>query len=77
MYIKVRVTAGVKEERIVQTNADHFKIFVREKAERNIANRRVLELIAVHYKIPVGKVRIVSGHHSPSKILNIDIEKTG
>lgn len=73
MYIKIRVTAGAKEEKFVQKTKDHFTVSVREVAERNLANGRVLELMARHFKLPKGKVRIISGHHSPSKILNVDI----
>lgn len=74
MYIKVRVQAGAKKELFDKQSTDHFIIAVKEKAERNMANRRVVELIARHFDIPIGKVRIVSGHHSPSKILSVDIE---
>jgi len=73
MYVKVRVTPGVKRETFVQKAKDHFDISVKEKAERNMANRRVIELIAEHFKISVGKVKIINGHHSGSKILSIDI----
>ena len=72
MYIKVRVLAGAKKEQFIQESKDHFKISVREKAERNMANRRVLEIIANYFHLPKNKVRIVSGHHSPGKILSID-----
>ncbi|MEK7185561.1 MAG: DUF167 family protein [Patescibacteria group bacterium] len=80
MYVKVRVTPSAKVERFTKksTNeaahgADHFEISVKQKAERNMANSRVVELVARNYKIPVGKVRIISGHHSPSKILSVDL----
>lgn len=73
MYIKVRVIADAKREEFTKKTADNFKISVREKAERNMANRRVIELMAKHFKIQPAKIRIVSGHHSPSKILSIDI----
>ena len=73
MYIKVRVIAGSKRESIAQKSADHFNVHVREEAERNMANKRVLELIALHYGVPAGKVRIINGHHSPGKILSVDI----
>lgn len=75
MYIKVKVAPGSKVEKMTQKSKDHFELLVREEAERNMANRRVIELIAIHYKIPTGKVRIVNGHHSGSKILSVDIEK--
>lgn len=73
MYIKVRVKAQAKRESIKETKNKHFGILVMEPAERNMANKRVIELIANHYRVPFGKVRIVNGHHSPSKLLTVDI----
>jgi uncharacterized protein (TIGR00251 family) len=70
MYIKVRVTAGSKKEKIVRESDDHFDIAVKEPAERNLANSRILEIFRT--KFPGKNVRLVSGHHSPSKILAID-----
>jgi uncharacterized protein YggU (UPF0235/DUF167 family) len=72
MYIKVKVKAGAKEEFLEQKSKDHFDVSVKEKAERNMANNRVIELVADFFKLPRGKVRIISGHHSPGKILSID-----
>lgn len=72
MYIKVHVKPDAKKESLVQTSADHFEVSVREPAERNLANRRVIELIARHFKVPIGKARLISGHRSPSKIISVD-----
>ncbi len=71
MYIKVHVVTGAKKELIIKKANDLYEVSVREPAEQNLANRRVLELIARELGIPYGKARIVSGHHSPSKILSI------
>ena len=71
-YIHVKVTAGVKKESFLQKSDDHFEISVREEAERNMANTRVLEILAERLEIPRNKVRIVNGHHSPSKLLVIE-----
>ena len=71
MYIKVKVTAGVKKEVVEKIKNDEYRVWVREKAERNMANNRVRELIAREYSIPIGKVKIISGHQSPSKILSL------
>ena len=78
-YIHVKVSAGAgKEEfkprldRTGRESSDHFEISVKEKAERNEANNRIIELIAKHFKIPVKKVRIINGHHHPSKLLIIE-----
>ena len=72
MYIKVRVKTDAKKEKIAKKSEDHFDIDVRESAERNLANKRVLELVRDYFKVYNGKVRIVSGHHSPSKIISLD-----
>ena len=76
MYVKVRVIAGAKKESLVQKTKDHFLISVREPAERNMANARVIELLARFFELTPRKVRIISGHHSPSKILSVDTEDT-
>jgi uncharacterized protein YggU (UPF0235/DUF167 family) len=49
---------------------------VREKAERNLANKRVLEIIAEAFNVSVKKVRIINGHQSPSKILAVDFPES-
>ena len=74
MYIHVKVTAGASKESFKQKkkSVDHFEVSVKEKAERNLANSRVLELVAGHFKVPVSKVRIINGHHHPSKLLVVE-----
>ncbi len=72
MYVKVRVQAAAKKEEIKVVSENRFAISVKQKALQNLANRRIVELVAYHYKVPVKKVRIVSGHQSPSKILSVD-----
>lgn len=72
MYIRVRVTAGAKNESFMSESATHFQVAVREKAEQNMANKRVRELVSEHFAVPIGRVRIVNGHMSPSKLLSVD-----
>ncbi len=76
MYIKVHVVADAKKEEVIVEKKDHLKIFVREKAERNMANTRVCELVARYLAVPVKSVRIINGHHTTQKLLSIhSIEK--
>lgn len=71
MYVKVHVLSESKDEYVREEDRDTLVVAVREKAERGMANRRVLELLRAHFG--KGKqVRIVSGHHSPHKILSVD-----
>jgi len=72
MFIKVKVKTDSKVEKIVKKSNDHFEISVKESAERNMANKKVLELVRDYFKVYNGDVRIVNGHHSPSKIISLD-----
>lgn len=71
MHIKVRVKTGAKNELIKKVADDHYEISVREKPENNMANKRVLALMAQALKLPAARIRITKGHHSPSKILTV------
>jgi len=74
MYIKVRVTPDAKADLLEKIKNDTYKVSVRLPAEQNLANGKVRELIAQEFKVSVGKVRIINGHHSPSKILSVDLD---
>ena len=71
-YIHVKVTAGAGKESFKEKSNDHFEITVKEKAERNMANVRVVELVAGHFRIPPSRVRIVNGHKHPSKLVFLE-----
>lgn len=83
MHIKVRVKTGAKNESIrqivlpnqsteVQPPYLSYEISVREKPEANMANKRILALIARALKLPAARIRITKGHHSPSKIITVN-----
>lgn len=71
MYIKVRVTPAAKKESFRKKSEDHFEISVKEEAKQNMTNRRVVEVVAKELGVPKEKIRIISGHRSPSKILSV------
>ena len=71
MYIKVKVAAGAKKEELKKVSVERFEIKVKEKARANAANYRVLQLMAEHFHLPFNKVRLISGHQKPAKILEI------
>ena len=75
MYIRVSVSAGAKKEVFKQVKNDSFLAAVKDPPEQNRANKRVLELVAAHFGILPKQIRIVSGHHSPGKILSIPDKK--
>jgi uncharacterized protein YggU (UPF0235/DUF167 family) len=73
MYVKVWVVAGAKQERIKARGTKGFDVWVKEPATGNRANTRVRELMARHFDLSVHAVRIWSGHHTPSKMLVVDM----
>ncbi len=72
MYIHVKAYPGQKKEEIKKISSDHFEIRVKEAAKGNSANRRIVEIVkGLH---PGAAVRIINGHHSPSKLLSVDLD---
>ncbi len=69
MYLKIKVITESKKESIEKINEDTFEIRLKEKRERGMANSRIIELLQNIY--PDTKIRIVSGHQSPSKIVSV------
>jgi len=72
MYIHVKITASAKEEKIEKKSDTQFIVSVKEEAERNMANGRIVQIFKELYG--TNKVRIINGHHSPSKLLSVDVD---
>lgn len=71
MYVRVRVYPGSKKETVRKNREHYYEVFVKEPAERNLANHRTRILIAEVYGVTEQNVRLVTGHHSPVKILDV------
>jgi uncharacterized protein (TIGR00251 family) len=74
MYIHVKAHPKSKKEEIVQLKEDHFEIWVKEPAEKNLANKKIIEILKNNFS-ESKSVRIISGHHSPSKLFLVDFEE--
>ncbi|PIR37918.1 MAG: hypothetical protein COV34_02410 [Candidatus Zambryskibacteria bacterium CG10_big_fil_rev_8_21_14_0_10_42_12] len=72
MYIRVKVTPGAKKEEITQISELVYEIKVKEKAERNQANQRVIDIIAHIFGKSAGSIKLVSGHHSRTKMFSVN-----
>ncbi|MBI5004249.1 DUF167 domain-containing protein [Candidatus Kaiserbacteria bacterium] len=71
--IKIRATTDAKKETVRVISPDTLAVSVKEKPEHNLANERIVELVALHFNIPVKKVRFLKGRRSPSKTFLVDI----
>ncbi len=74
MHIKVKVTPDSKKERVIKESDISYKIQVKEPAERNMANTRVRQLLADELGLQKGKVKIISGHRSLSKMFSVETD---
>ena len=72
MYIRVFVTAGAHRTRLTSGKDGAIMITVREPAQGGLANEAVRSVIAREYGTSLEKVRLVSGHHSRTKVLALD-----
>lgn len=72
MYVKVRAVPGAKKERILEMEDKELAIHVKEPAERNMANRRIIEILAERYNVPGRSIQMLSGFRSPNKIFSIE-----
>lgn len=74
MFLRVHVSPGSRKESVIEEGEGVLQISVREPASGNAANTRVRELIALRLGCTPAQVRILTGHHSGSKMISINTE---
>lgn len=67
-YLKVKVHAGEKKNKLAEKSADSFEIWVKAPAEQGRANEAVRTLLAAHLNIAENKLSLIKGATSPAKI---------
>jgi uncharacterized protein (TIGR00251 family) len=76
MLIRVYVTPNGKVAGVVKVTEDYFEVRVDERAMDGRANKRLMEILAEHFKTPKSRVSIVRGAKSRNKIVQIILERT-
>ena len=66
------MSPGARRSEVVGRLGDSWKLRVRSAPERGRANAEVSELLARRLRLPVRDVRVVSGHASRDKLVEID-----
>ena len=69
--LRVRVVPGAKRPGVAGRHGDSWKVRVAAPPERGAANEAVLELLAKTLGIPPKEIRLVSGHASRDKIVEL------
>ena len=71
MLIKVKVFPNSKEEEIIKKSEDSFEVKVKEKPVKGLANRAVINVLSLYFKVPVSRIRLVKGFRERNKIFMI------
>ena len=67
-FIKVKVHAGQKQNRLVQKAPDAYEVWVKAPAEQGRANEAVKALLAQYLGVPENKLSLIKGATSPAKL---------
>ncbi|MFA6091986.1 MAG: DUF167 domain-containing protein [Elusimicrobiota bacterium] len=71
MLIKLRVHPDARKNEVLRKAADLYEIWVRAPAQEGRANAACLELLGRALGVPAGRLRLIKGGRSPSKIVEV------
>ena len=71
LRITVKAHPKANKIRVVEKDASHFEVWVREAADQGRANEAIVEAISNHFQIAKSKIRILHGERGINKILEI------
>jgi uncharacterized protein len=76
MLIRLYVTPNAKQARVVKVSDDYFEVWVDERAVSGRANKRLLEILAEHFKIPRSRITILKGTKTRNKTILVTLDQT-
>jgi uncharacterized protein (TIGR00251 family) len=76
MLIRVYVTSNTREARVVKVSDDYFEVRVDEMAVGGRANKRLLEILAEHFKVHKSRISILKGTKARNKLVQVILERT-
>ncbi len=71
MKIVVTAKPGAREEGIVKLSDTEYAVSVKERPEKGKANQAIISALAKYFKTPSINIRIVVGHTTKKKIIDI------
>lgn len=74
MLIKVKANVLSKEDKVIKKSEDNFEVFVKVDAQRNMANKRIIELLAEYFNLPQYRIKMIKGFKESNKIFDIKYE---
>ncbi len=71
MRINVHVTTNAKQALVEVVSAASLRVRVNAKPVDGAANIRLIEMLAEHFSVPFGSIRIIGGAMSREKVIEI------
>jgi uncharacterized protein len=71
MKISVKAKPLSREPGVTKIDESTYEVAVKEPPVQGRANQAIIKALAEYFKVPVFKVRIVNGHISRQKIVEI------
>ena len=72
IFVRATVYPESKREGVERHAKNLLTVRVKAPAERNLANKRMIELLAKEFKIKHRMIKIISGHQARRKMLRIE-----
>jgi uncharacterized protein YggU (UPF0235/DUF167 family) len=69
--IRVKVRTGSHEEKIEELGIDEYKVWVTAVPAGGQANQALIEVLADYFSTPPSAIRIISGHKSTHKLIEL------
>ncbi len=69
--VRVKAFPDSKKDHIEETSEKVLRVFVREAAQNNQANRAVIRAVSEYYTVAENKLRLISGHRGLNKMIQI------
>ncbi len=73
MIVKVKVKPNAKKEEIKELGKDYYEIRVTVVPEKGKANKKVIEILSKHLKVPKSRIKLIRGETSREKLFEIDM----
>lgn len=67
MIISVKVHPGSSKEKIVKKDKNNYEVWTCQPATKNLANKRLIELLSKYFNIPESSISINKGMKSKNK----------
>ena len=71
MKYVIRVKPGTSQEKIIESTPGELTVYLRAKPHDGEANDALIKLLAKHFKVGKTTIKIVRGHKSHTKIIEL------